>query len=65
MKLSFKNGLHDCDKHLTDVGIYNTSNWGFDGGITYCSICGRIKDMDEYGIPSVINYKPKEYKEGY
>ena len=59
MKISFKNKLHNCDKHLI------TYHWREEGYIVetieYCSICGRIKNHDSYGTDAVIKYKPKRF----
>lgn len=59
MKISFKNKLHNCDKHLVK------HHWREEGYIVeteeYCSICGRIKNHDAYGDNFVIKYKPKRF----
>ena len=63
MKLSIKNQIHDCDKHLDEryyyeeVGIVET--------IQYCTICGRIKNHDAYGHNFVIEYKPKVFTDDF
>lgn len=59
MKLTFKNGLHNCDRYLDsswyrdEVGIVET--------ICFCTKCGRIKDHWAYGSDCVIKYKPRDY----
>jgi len=55
MKISFKNKLHNCDKHLVQ------DQWNEEGYVVerleYCSICGRVKNHISYGAYYVINYK--------
>ena len=64
MKLSFKKKIHNCNKHIKQHTLY--AGWnepeGVNGFEEYCSICGRIKNYEEYGSSFIINYKPKEYK---
>lgn len=59
MKISFKNKLHNCDKHLVK------DSWTEEGYVVerleYCSICGRVKNHISYGANYVINYKEKTF----
>ena len=59
MKLTFKNGLHNCDKHLG----YRDWREGPDiiESICFCDKCGRIKNYWSYGQDCVTAYKPRDY----
>lgn len=63
MKISFKNGLHNCDKYLHTRYIRGCFNEpiGDVGFYIYCLVCKRIRKHIEYGEIFVEIYKPKKF----
>lgn len=59
MKISFKNKLHNCDKHIETTRYFE--NYCVVEFVKYCSICNRIKQHEAYGATFVDNYNPKNF----
>lgn len=59
IKISFRKKLHNCEKHLQYVRW--RTDYHLDEDITFCNVCGRVKNHYVYGNDEIKNYQPVEY----